>query len=179
VSTLARAEFWQTAQALSAAAGPQLSPRARRLSVKNDPAITLDDLSTAPAWLHASDEVRTRLAILSGAAACSGAWRRSIDGATLRHVAEAVGEAALDALLALPEIMTPGVADAAAESGDAGALKRLGAAVLLAGGDYPASLRPRLEALFDAEPLAALHRETAATVQRTAEALVAQTAVRA
>ena len=74
-----------------------------------------------------------------------------MDGALLRRAAEALGEAQLDAVLALPET-GPAVDDPAARAADADALARLGRAALLGElADRP-PLAARLARLTGARP---------------------------
>lgn len=174
----ARAELWRRAAALSAAAGPDLSARARRLAVRDDPALSLEDIQATPDWMALQPGARDALVRLTGAAAVSHAWRRTIDGATLRAAGEALGEATLDALLALPDVLAPQVDDRDAEAAGPQALDRLGGALLLAEGGFAKSLAPRLAralpgAAADAPTFPA---DTAAAARRTAEAVQAQVA---
>ncbi len=138
-----RQALWDSARALSAAAGPEMSPRCRRIAVSQDPALDMAAVVAAPDWA-ADAEARARLVRLAGAVLVSRAWASAIDGAVLGRGAAAVGDAAMDALINLPAVVAPAVADPAAESGDPKALDRLGAGALLAATGGSAGLRARL-----------------------------------
>ena len=172
----ARATLWAASASLSQALGPDLSPRARRLAAQAEPAIGFDDLRAAPSWARAEPAERRGLARLTGAAATASGWRRTIDGGALRGAAEAIGEAALDALLALPDVFAGKAADPRALKGDAMALERLGGRLMLAAADGPAATQGRLRRLLALAPGDAAWPDepTAASAVRTTQALLAQ-----
>lgn len=173
----ARQALWRTAEAMSSAMGPDLSLRGRRLAARRHPTLSFGDLDRSPAWTGFGAEARERLARLTGAVAVSAAWRRTVDGPTLRRAVEAVGEAGLDALLSLPAGVQGDLEDKAAGSGDPAALERLGGRILLAEiqGAAPA-LAPRLRSLLGTPPTVGPRPDPAlaASIRRTAEGLIAQ-----
>lgn len=146
-----RRNVWARARALDVAADPTLSPRARRLAQRASAPLTVDDILAAPDWMTWEADTQGRLARLAGAAAVAPAWRGSIDGKVLRQAAEAIGEAALDALLAAPGPAAV-IDDVAATAADPAALERLGRAALLGEiADRP-GLAARLGEIVGAQP---------------------------
>lgn len=156
----ARTALWAKAEALRSPAAvvefPDdvlATPRAKAFALKLAearsfaPAMTLDDIAAAPEWAGWTAERRLRLARLAGAVAVSGAFQHLIAGEVLLRAARALGAVTLDAVLDLPP-GTPELRDRAAETGDADALARLGAAVLLSEIDRPA-LSMRLASRFE------------------------------
>ena len=166
--TAARQALWHEARRWSEMAGP-LSPRLRRWAVRDDPALTLSNLSVPPAWATAPRVGRDRLARLTGAVLVSRAWRGAISGTVLGRAAAAVGEDALDALINLPEVVTPEVADPNAVAGDPVALDRLGADALLAASGLGGAARSRLGRLFPSGASDRVEMIDALTAQRSAE----------
>lgn len=170
-----RAALWAKARALAApeTGAVALSPRARRLAVSHGRRpVAFADLDTAPAWLAWDRAALAHLARLAGAAGVAGAWRRTVAGEVLGRAADAIGEAALDALL--NQAADEPVADAAAAAAHPEALERLGAQALAAElADRPALSERLLERLPDALPLA--DRRRGARMRRDAEALLLQT----
>ena len=168
----ARCALWSNAGVLSAAAGRALSPRMRRLAVRGDPGMAVDDHADLPAWAQEGPEARDSLVRLVGAVLVSRRWSLNIDGTVLGRAAQAVGEPALDALMNLPDVVAPSVADEHAERGDAVALDRLGAAALVSAARPSAALCARLSRLFPAGLAPAVLPVRAILAQRTAEGLV-------
>lgn len=162
-----RRRLWDRARALDTARDPALTPRARRLAQRATAPLDFDDLLEAPDWVLLEPALREQLAVTVGAVAVGGAWRRSVDGALLRRAEAAVGEAVLDAVLALPE--TPGVDDAEAAGGDREALAHLGKAALLGELTDRPALAARLSRQLGAQPWPA-----AAPAAATARGLLAQ-----
>lgn len=156
---------------MSEAGGRALSPRLRRLAVRGDLALTLDDIVSAPAWSSGDPAGRAELARLMGAVLVSRSWSRGIDGAVLGRAAEAVGDGALDALINLPDVVAPAATDLEAERGDAVALDRLGAAALMSAARPSRALAARLSRLFPAGLAAGVAPAQAELAQRTAEGL--------
>lgn len=156
----ARARIAAQARILDAADRPgALGPRARRLSRRlaeragraPAPPLAFADLLAAPDWASWPPERRETFLHLAGAVACAPVLRRTIDGRILARLARRIGEAALDAVLAIPSGLVPASACEAALGGDDG-LRALGAAVLLSDvGERPA-LAARLARLLEAEP---------------------------
>lgn len=169
--TAARQALWARASALSHAAGPQFSPRVRRLLCAADPPLTLDDVSSTPDWASAEPQDRAALARLTGGVLVSRTWSRAIDGAVLGRAAAAVGEPALDALINLPDVVAPSVEDAAAQDGDTRAVERLGAAALLAAERPAPALARRLSRLFPSGLGPAVEPGRALTARHTAESV--------
>ena len=169
--TAARHALWRDSEALSAAAGPTLSPRMRRLAVRNDRALALVDMGQAPLWASSDAAERGRLTRLTGAVLVSQRWSREISGAVLGRAAEAVGDEALEDLINLPAVVAPEVADPAAGAGDATAIDRLGASALIAASEAGAGLVDRLAHLFPAGVGAPVKPSAAALALRTAEGL--------
>ncbi len=167
----ARRALWSRAGVLSEAAGRELSPRMRRLAVRGDPGLVVNDHAELPAWAEEDTASRASLARLVGAVLVSRRWSLDIDGAVLGRAAHALGEPALDALMNLPDVVAPSVADPLAERGDADALDRLGAAALVSATRPSAALAARLSRLFPAGLAAAVPTASAALAQRTAEGL--------
>ena len=168
---LGRDELWARARAL-AATGPQdegLSPRAVRFARGQGAVLALADLEAAPGWATSSAEGRRRLTRLVGAVGSSSAWRRTVDGQILGAAAKAVGEPMLDALLALPEPLSPAIEGAAATPQE---LEAKGAAALLAEAKGP--LLERLEQLLPAASPAVVDRAAARAAREAAEALMLQ-----
>ena len=148
-----RRNLWARAEALDLGEDPTLSPRARRIAARvgGGPPLEFADVAEAPEWAAWPADEQARLALLAGAVAVGGAWRRSVDGPLLRRAGDAVGETFLDAVLTLPDA-DDAIGDAAAREGDRDALLRLGRAALLGElADRPA-LAERLSRLADARP---------------------------
>lgn len=167
----ARQALWRDARILSGAGGPPLSPRFRRMAVRGDRPLSLADVDGAPDWAAADAPDRARLARLTGAVLVSRSWSSSISGAVLGRAAQAVGEAALDAVISLPSLVAPQAQDARAAEGHADALDRLGACALLSAAGVEGGRRDRLARLF---PQGADGRTTpadATVAQHTAESL--------
>ncbi len=167
----ARIALWRTAEAMSAGQGAALSPRARRFAARSLSPQSLDDLRQAPDWVGWGDAERTRLVRLTGAAASARRWRRTIDGEVLRQAADSIGEPALDALLALPDMLTPDLASEAA-----GDIEQLGGRLLLADAGVSAASAPRVRRLLNLSPSAAPFFDPAAAsmARRAAEGVLAQ-----
>lgn len=170
----ARAALWRDAKALSAAAGPELSTRMRRLAVRGDHPLAFADIASAPSWTCAADAERARLTRLTGAVLVSQRWSREISGAVLGRAAQAVGDDALEDLMNLPAVVAPEVLDAAAASGDAAALDQLGASALIAASDAGVAIAARLSHLFPSGVATAVKPTAAALALRTAEGLYRQ-----
>ena len=169
--TAAREALWSRARSLSHAAWPGLSPRARRLACADDPPLSLGDVAAAPGWAQADPAERAALARLTGAVLVSRSWSRAIDGAVIGRAAAMVGEAELDALINLPDVVAPSVADARAEAGDATAVERLGASALLSAERPGAALAARLTRLFPRGLAAGIDGGRALTARHTAESV--------
>ncbi len=171
----ARLRLYAAARALDEAAGPALSPRARRLARRlSATPVAFADLLQAPDWAGWPEVRRRRLARLAAAAGAASAWRRSLDGRMLRRAAEAVGEPVLDALLTLSPSLTPRCADAASEAADTQALDRKGGAILTAAARLRPGFSARLAELFGAEVKDQPEAGLAMTLRRTALSLLAR-----
>lgn len=166
----ARARLWRDAEVLSRAAGPHLSPRLRRFVVRGDRDISFVDIQAAQGWAEESGEARERLARLTGAVLVSRTWTRTLSGEVLGRAAAAIGEAMLDAVVVLPDVVAPQVIDPLAAQGDAAALARLGAGALLAC-EPDGPRRDRFTHLFAEATRQPLPPTIAATAVRTAEGL--------
>lgn len=169
-----REALYEAAAALTAA--PGLSARASRLERRlAAPALTFDDLAATPAWTGWTGERLTRLMRLAGGVGAARAWRPSVDGRVLSAAARSLGEAALDALLSMPNSLTPAIADPGAETGASEALERLGARVLLTEVAGRPGLAERLRRRLPGSPQTLADPSIARDARRTAEALMMQT----
>ncbi len=167
----AREGLWSRARALSEVAGADLSPRARRLACTGDPPLTCTDVMATPDWASAHAGERLAFARLTGGVLVSRRWSRAIDGALLGRAAAAVGDAELDALINLPDVVAPSVPDRAAEDGEAAAVERLGASALMAAERPGAALGARLSRLFPAGLAGGMDPVRALTARHTAESV--------
>jgi hypothetical protein len=105
------------------------SARAVRLAARLAQPIRFDQIVAAPAWFGEPSCRRADRLRLAGAAAVAPVWRQTLDGATLRRAAQAIGAERLRRLCeAAGE--TPAVRWPPAERGDTAALEHLGARVL-------------------------------------------------
>ena len=116
-----RAELARIGATLTALAGERGDRRARIVGTpRRQPAATFADIAAAPAWLHASRDGLTRLALRAALTAMAPALAASIDGGWLRELAGRAGEGALDHAIAaaatIPDGGVPAVAIAATDA---------------------------------------------------------------
>jgi len=159
----ARDALWRRARTLDGVQDQARSSRARLLARRLRPAATPLDypaLTEAPVWSSWDAGERRRLAVMAGAALMAERLAATIDGRVLGAVGRAVGEAALDQVLALPVPDRPETPPVA--SLDPEVLEGLGAAALLAG--LPAATAERLGRDL-ATPLLRLDAEQAAAAR--------------
>ena len=155
-----RARTVAQARVLDAAGQPAaLGGRARRLSHRlaeragrgPAPAIDFADVAALPDWASWPAERRELFLNLAGAMACAPALHRTIDGRVLARLARKLGEATLDAVLAVPAgLIPPSPCDTALASDQS--LRDLGAAVLLSDLIDRPALSARLARLLDVQP---------------------------
>lgn len=129
-----RDELWRRARTLDGVQDQAGSPRARLLARQLRPAATPLDYRAvieAPIWAAWPDDERRRLAGVAGAVLMAGRLSSIIDGRVLSAVGQAVGEAALDQVLALPPADRPESPPVASLEPEV--LEGLGAAALLTG----------------------------------------------
>jgi hypothetical protein len=156
----ARARMIAQARVLDTAGQPAaLGGRARRLSRQlaqragrgPAPAVAFTDVAALPDWASWPTERRELFLHLGGAMACAPALHRTIDGRVLARLAQKLGEATLDAVLATPPgLIPPSPCDTALASDQS--LRDLGAAVLLSDVVDRPALSARLAILLDVHP---------------------------
>jgi hypothetical protein len=153
------------APAVQLAAGPRTARLQRQLAGKPWPALSFADVVAAPGWLGDAAQEQA-LALRAGLWLASPRLAASIDGAALRALADAAGEAALDWALAAAD-------DAAAFAGPAVAETALTGPALaaLGRGALAATLAPALAARLAATGPAPLSPAACIAARAAAQAV--------